>query len=132
MSTMNVQFDADLIARLEQQGPRYTSYPTADRFRAGYNAAAWTGVLARRAEGAHRLPLSLYLHIPFCESLCYYCACNKIITKEHDKAVIYVDYLKREISMQAALLGQGERVEQLHLGGGTPTFLTDEQMDDVL
>ncbi len=127
-----VHFDAELIARLSQQGPRYTSYPTADRFRAGYGAAEYAAVVAGLGQGKERLPLSLYLHIPFCESLCYYCACNKIITKEHDKAAIYLGYLKREISMQSALLGRAQRVEQLHLGGGTPTYLTDDQMTELM
>ena len=125
-------FDAALIAKMSQQGPRYTSYPTADRFRAGYGHAEYAAVVGRLGAGATRLPLSLYLHIPFCESLCYYCACNKIITKEHEKAAIYLDYLKREISMQAALLGSEQRVEQLHLGGGTPTYLTDAQMGSLM
>jgi oxygen-independent coproporphyrinogen-3 oxidase len=124
-----VQFDADLIARLSQQGPRYTSYPTADRFRAGFGAADYAAVVARRDRS---LPLSLYLHIPFCESLCYYCACNKIITRERSKAAVYLDYLKREIDLQAALLGAAQPVEQLHLGGGTPTYLSDEQMGELL
>ena len=127
-----VHFDPLLIARMSQQGPRYTSYPTADRFRAGYGHADYAAVVAGLGQGQTRLPLSLYLHIPFCESLCYYCACNKIITKEHDKAAIYLDYLMREIGMQAALLGREQRVEQLHLGGGTPTYLSDEQMGQLM
>ena len=127
-----VHFDAELIARLSQQGPRYTSYPTADRFRAGYGATEYAAVVAALGNGRARLPLSLYLHIPFCESLCYYCACNKIITKEHDKAAIYLGYLTREISMQSALLGREQRVEQLHLGGGTPTYLSDAQMGELM
>jgi oxygen-independent coproporphyrinogen-3 oxidase len=130
--TMQVQFDAPLIAKMSQQGPRYTSYPTADRFRAGYGPAEYANVVAGLGPAPQRLPLSLYVHIPFCESLCYYCACNKIITREHEKAVIYLDYLKREIRMQAALLGKGQRVEQLHLGGGTPTYLSDAQMGDLM
>ena len=127
-----VHFDAQLIAKMSQQGPRYTSYPTADRFRAGYGHAEYAAVVAGLGQAAPRLPLSLYLHIPFCESLCYYCACNKIITKEHEKAALYLGYLMREISMQAALLGSGQRVEQLHLGGGTPTYLSDAQMDELM
>jgi oxygen-independent coproporphyrinogen-3 oxidase len=131
--SFQVQFDAQLIAKLSRQGPRYTSYPSADRFKAGFGAADYAAVAARRDR---RLPLSLYLHIPFCESLCYYCACNKIITKEREKAAIYLGYLKREIDMQAALLGQGDSrrqpVEQLHLGGGTPTYLSDQQMGELI
>jgi oxygen-independent coproporphyrinogen-3 oxidase len=131
-SIPQVQFDAALVAKLSQQGPRYTSYPTADRFRDGYAAPDYANVVAALGPASQRLPLSLYVHIPFCESLCYYCACNKIITREHDKSIIYLDYLKREISMQATLLGRGQRVEQLHLGGGTPTYLSDAQMADLI
>ena len=127
-----VQFDAQLIAKMSQQGPRYTSYPTADRFRAGYGHNEYAAVVAGLGQATARLPLSLYLHIPFCESLCYYCACNKIITKEHEKAELYLGYLMREISMQAQLLGSEQRVEQLHLGGGTPTYLTDAQMERLM
>ncbi len=129
---VRVQFDPELIARMSQQGPRYTSYPTADRFRAGYGHADYARVVAGLKGNRQRLPLSLYLHIPFCESLCYYCACNKIITKEHDKAAIYLGYLMREISLQAALLGDAQQVEQLHLGGGTPTYLSDLQMEQLM
>ena len=131
-SVPSVYFDAALIAKMSQQGPRYTSYPTADRFRAGYGHAEYAAVVGQLGQDSERLPLSLYLHIPFCESLCYYCACNKIITKEHDKAAIYLEYLKREISLQSALLGSAQRVEQLHLGGGTPTYLTDAQMGSLM
>jgi oxygen-independent coproporphyrinogen III oxidase len=89
-------------------------------------------VVAALGPAPQRLPLSLYVHIPFCESLCYYCACNKIITRERDKAVLYLGYLKREISMQSALLGGGQGVEQLHFGGGTPTYLSDAQMEELM
>jgi oxygen-independent coproporphyrinogen-3 oxidase len=123
---------ADLIAKMSQQGPRYTSYPTADRFSAEFREGDYRGaVSAMRAESAPK-PLSLYLHIPFCQSLCYYCACNKIITADRSKAEIYLDYLMREIDMQATLLGKGQRVEQLHFGGGTPTYLSDAQMGALM
>ncbi len=128
----HICFDPALIAKMSRQGPRYTSYPTADRFRAGFSHADYAAVVERLDDGPMRRALSLYLHIPFCDSLCYYCGCNKIITREHDKAAIYLDYLKREISLQAALLGKGRRVEQLHLGGGTPTYLSDAQMDELM
>ena len=121
-----IQFDADLIARMSQQGPRYTAYPTADRFHPGHGQDDYAATV--RAAVAAPRALSLYLHIPFCESLCYYCACNKIITTDHGKAELYLGYLLREIDMQAALFGRGQQVEQLHLGGGTPTFLSDAQM----
>jgi oxygen-independent coproporphyrinogen-3 oxidase len=121
-----IEFDPELIARMSQRGPRYTSYPTADRFTPGFGAAD----LATAARPGK--PLSLYVHIPFCESLCYYCACNKIITHDRSKAVKYLGYLMREIDMQAGLFADDALVEQLHFGGGTPTYLDDAQMGDLL
>jgi oxygen-independent coproporphyrinogen III oxidase len=128
----SVEFDAALITRLNQMGPRYTSYPTADRFTQGFRSADYRAAAASCAGGTAQRPLSLYVHIPFCESLCYYCACNKLITTDHSKAVIYLDYLKREIAMQGSLFGGKNVVSQLHFGGGTPTYLSDAQMDELL
>ena len=127
-----VEFDAALIGRLNQMGPRYTSYPTADRFSASFSARDYRSAVARAGGGTAQRPLSLYVHIPFCESLCYYCACNKLITTDHSKAVVYLDYLKREIAMQGRLFAGKNVLSQLHFGGGTPTYLTDAQMDDLL
>jgi len=105
---------------------RYTSYPTADRFVEAFRDRDYVLALAqRRLGGATALPLSIYVHIPFCESLCYYCACNKIITKHHERAEAYLDYLGKEMDLHVAQLGAGQPVSQLHLGGGTPTFLSD-------
>jgi oxygen-independent coproporphyrinogen-3 oxidase len=127
----SAQFDAELIRKLDRQGPRYTSYPTADRFGAfGYGDYLQT-VAALRARGG-RQPLSLYLHIPFCDTVCYYCACNKIVTKDRSKAATYLAYLMREIDMQAKLFEGMNQVDQLHLGGGTPTYLSDKQMGDLM
>jgi oxygen-independent coproporphyrinogen-3 oxidase len=123
-----VQFDANLIRKLSQQGPRYTSYPTADRFTDGFRSGDYLQAVSDVRHAGARKPISLYLHIPFCESLCYYCACNKIITKNHSKAEIYLTYLKREIGMQADLFSGMNHLTQLHFGGGTPTFLSDAQM----
>lgn len=125
----SVDFDPELITRLSQRGPRYTSYPTADCFTTRFSAidfaaAAWGGVPGR--------PLSLYVHVPFCESLCYYCACNKIITHDRSKAAKYLGYLVREIDMQASLFAGCGAVEQLHFGGGTPTYLSDAQLGALL
>jgi oxygen-independent coproporphyrinogen-3 oxidase len=124
--------DLDLIRRLDKNGPRYTSYPTADRFSDAFGGKAYSEWLSRREMGGVTRPLSLYVHIPFCNTLCFYCACNKVITKDKSKAGVYVDYLIKEMSMQAALLGQGQVVEQLHFGGGTPTFLSNEEMQRVM
>ena len=127
-----VQFDAQLVRKLSGPGPRYTSYPTADRFSDSFGYRDYVETVAKlRTRGASR-PLSLYIHIPFCDTVCYYCACNKIVTKNREKAATYLGYLKREIAMQAALMSGVGRVEQLHFGGGTPTYLSDAQMDDLM
>ncbi|VTU22027.1 oxygen-independent coproporphyrinogen III oxidase [Variovorax sp. PBL-E5] len=122
-----------VLQRFDIAGPRYTSYPTADRFVDAFGAADYAQALRqRRSAGAHALSLSLYVHIPFCESLCYYCACNKIVTRHHDRARQYLDGLTREAQLQAAQLGRGALVSQLHLGGGTPTFLCDAELDRLM
>ena len=127
-----VEFDAPLIRKLSQSGPRYTSYPTADRFTEAFGYRDYLQALAAVRRRGSRNALSLYVHVPFCESICYYCACNKIITKNRDKAVTYLSYLKREIDMQGQLFVGMNQIEQLHFGGGTPTYLSDAQMDDLL
>ena len=124
----------DLLRRFDLNGPRYTSYPTADRFVEAFTAEEYIQALEQRRTGAAAmaLPLSLYVHIPFCESLCYYCACNKIVTKHHDKATAYLRYLSREVDLHMAHLGAGQTVSQLHLGGGTPTFLSDDELRGLM
>jgi len=128
----SIEFDAPLIRKLNQLGPRYTSYPTADRFSEAFDYGDYLQAVAAVRGRGGRNPLSLYLHIPFCESLCYYCACNKIVTKNHDKVATYLSYLKREIEMQGKLFAGINQVEQLHFGGGTPTYLSDEQMSELM
>ncbi len=124
----------ELLRRFDVPGPRYTSYPTADRFVEAFGQEDYVLALQQRRLGtsAKALPLSLYVHIPFCESLCYYCACNKIITKHHDRADVYLRYLSREIDLHTAHCGQGQVVSQLHLGGGTPTFLSDDGLRELM
>ncbi len=124
----------DLLRRFDLSGPRYTSYPTADRFVDAFTADDYVRALTQRRTGpaAMTLPLSLYVHIPFCESLCYYCACNKIITKDHSRAQTYLRYLSQEIDLHIATIGRGQVVSQLHFGGGTPTFFTDDQLTAVM
>ncbi len=117
-------FDRELIARYDGHGPRYTSYPTADRF-GPLTATEWQQAVARRQPGSAAKPLSLYFHLPFCDTICYYCACNKVITRRRDQADTYLDYLERELALQAGLIAGRSRVQQLHLGGGTPTFFSD-------
>ncbi len=124
---------AQLLQRFDVNGPRYTSYPTADRFVEAFTADDYVQALRHRSHGqASLLPLSIYVHIPFCESLCYYCACNKIITKHHARGAHYLDYLTREVTLQVAQLGAGQSVSQLHLGGGTPTFLSDDELGQLM
>lgn len=124
----------DLLRRFDVPGPRYTSYPTADRFVEAFGQDDYALALEQRRSGTltAALPLSLYVHIPFCESLCYYCACNKIITKHHDRADVYLRYLSREIDLHTAHCGTGQVVSQLHLGGGTPTFLSDDGLRELM
>jgi oxygen-independent coproporphyrinogen-3 oxidase len=128
----SVEFDARLVRKFSQLGPRYTSYPTADRFSEAFAYRDYLQAVAVLRTRGSRNPLSLYLHIPFCDTVCYYCSCNKIVTKNHDKAAIYLSYLKREIEMQGQLFAGMNQIEQLHLGGGTPTYLSDEQMADLV
>ncbi len=122
-----LQFDAGLIRRYDTAGPRYTSYPTAVAFHE-YTAEKYREHARQSNEDLIPLPLSLYFHIPFCDTVCFYCACNKVVTKDHSKADTYLRYLFAEIERQASLYDQDRKVEQLHWGGGTPTFLSHTQM----
>jgi oxygen-independent coproporphyrinogen III oxidase len=128
----NLEVDLDLIRRLDKNGPRYTSYPTADRFVEEFDAETYKNWLEKRDLGGINRPLSLYVHIPFCNTLCFYCACNKVITKDFSKAATYVQYLIKELGMQSALLGGERRIEQLHFGGGTPTFLNNDELRQLM
>ena len=124
----------ELLRKFDVPGPRYTSYPTADRFVEAFAADDYARALTQRRNGAAALalPLSLYVHVPFCESLCYYCACNKIITRHHERAKPYLEYLEREVALHTALLGTQQKVTQLHLGGGSPTFLSDDELRGLM
>jgi oxygen-independent coproporphyrinogen-3 oxidase len=124
--------DPDLLSRFDKPGPRYTSYPTADRFVEAFDESAYRVALAKRELDGSTKPVSLYLHLPFCASICYYCACNKIITKKRDRAAEYVDYLGREMAMVAAQVGARQSVEQLHWGGGTPTYHNVGEMTEIM
>ncbi|UYZ81025.1 oxygen-independent coproporphyrinogen III oxidase [Moraxella bovis] len=119
-----VSFDEALIQKYNRQGPRYTSYPTALEF-----APILDGVeMSILQQKDPAVPLSLYIHIPFCRHLCYYCGCNKIITKKNSDSGDYLDYLFREIRHKKSLLNGNAKVKQVHLGGGTPTFLSDDEL----
>ena len=127
----------ETLSRLDVPGPRYTSYPTADRFVEAYGAEQYVQALSQRGQGVGALTggasaLSLYVHVPFCESVCYYCACNKVITRHHERAEGYLADLREEIRLVAERVGPGQMVSQLHFGGGTPTFLSDDELDGLL
>ncbi|MFK3865000.1 oxygen-independent coproporphyrinogen III oxidase [Pseudoalteromonas rhizosphaerae] len=121
------KWDQSLINKYNVSGPRYTSYPTALSFNDGYQQQD----LISAINSSNSRSLSLYIHIPFCSQLCYYCGCNKVITRHQSKADLYLDYLEKEIIAQA-LLFDSYQVQQLHLGGGTPTFLTTSQMSRLI
>ncbi|KTG16090.1 MULTISPECIES: oxygen-independent coproporphyrinogen III oxidase [unclassified Guyparkeria] len=130
MSQTEIPFDADLIRRYDTSGPRYTSYPTAVQFHDGFSEDDYRAAAARsNAAGG---PLSLYVHIPFCDTVCYYCACNKVVTKDRAKARPYLEDVYREMALQAALFDDGRPVDQLHWGGGTPTFLSHDEMRELM
>ena len=120
-------FDKTLLAKYNTSGPRYTSYPTALEFNESFNDEHFIDAIAN----SHNRDLSIYVHIPFCHSLCYYCGCNKIITRHRDKADIYLDYLAKEIIGRAPHF-KDYQVKQIHWGGGTPSFLTKKQISHLV
>ena len=123
---------AEILEKYDVSGPRYTSYPTADRFVEAFTEADYKQALNQRNLGSHALPLSLYIHIPFCESLCFFCGCNKIVTKHHERSEEYLKYLEKEIQLHIAELGGRPMVSQLHLGGGSPTFFSDIELTKLM
>ena len=125
-----VCFDTELIVRYGGRGPRYTSYPTALQFSDSLTADDYKAHAV--ASNDSDVPLSLYVHIPFCHSLCYYCGCNKIVTHNQARVDRYLEMLYREIDMQATLFNSGRKIEQLHFGGGTPTYLDRDQLSDLM
>ena len=123
-----LEFDAELLARYDPTGPRYTSYPSAAEFHSGFDAKTYReAVRSRPADGR----LSVYVHVPFCRTLCFYCACNKAPTKNRGKIQPYLEHLNAELERQAQLFGRHGVVEQVHLGGGTPTFLDGPQIGQI-
>ena len=132
--TMETQvlFDPDLMRRYDREGPRYTSYPTALQFREDLTPATYPAAAAASPGARDDSPLSIYVHVPFCQSPCFYCGCNKIVTRQLHRAEEYVGDLIAEIGMRAPLFSASREVEQLHFGGGTPTYLTPEQLSRVI
>jgi oxygen-independent coproporphyrinogen-3 oxidase len=120
--------DPVLIRKHDVSGPRYTSYPTADRFVGAFGEGTYKHWLASRNSEGTSQPLSVYVHLPFCNTICFYCACNKVVTRDRGQAARYIPYLEKEIGLVGSLLGGDHRISQMHWGGGTPTFLAREQM----
>jgi len=131
-----IVFDLDLIHRYDKAGPRYTSYPTAVQFHTGFGETqyrAWAERTNQQSRAAEKpTPLSLYFHLPFCDTVCFYCGCNKVVTKDRSKARPYLDRLHQEMAMQAALFDNSRMVDQLHWGGGTPTFISASEMQELM
>jgi oxygen-independent coproporphyrinogen III oxidase len=128
----SLPFDRPLVEKYDRPGPRYTSYPTAPQFHSAFAEDDYRAAAERSNRVATPKPLSAYVHIPFCESLCYYCACNKIITHNRERAAEYLAWLKREVALQGALFDDARRMTQLHLGGGTPTYLSNDQLGELM
>jgi oxygen-independent coproporphyrinogen-3 oxidase len=126
----STQFDLDLIAKYDQSGPRYTSYPTAVQFHEGFNEDVYKRVARESNEFAN--PLSLYFHIPFCDTVCFYCACNKVATKDRSMAGGYLARIYDELRMQSELFDASRVITQLHWGGGTPTFISHDEMRELM
>lgn len=127
-----VQISENLIRRFDRSGPRYTSYPTADRFMDDFNADNYITALAHRQQLASPPPYSVYVHLPFCASLCYFCACNKIITQDQSRSESYVAAVLNELRLLDPHLGEQRLTGQLHLGGGTPTFLQEDELTTLM
>ncbi|BBP42837.1 oxygen-independent coproporphyrinogen III oxidase [Thiosulfativibrio zosterae] len=125
-----IQFDEALIKRYNQSGPRYTSYPTAVQFTEGFGIADYQRAVERSNQSDKAL--SLYFHIPFCDTVCFFCACNKVWTRDRSKAKPYLERLFKEIEMQSKLFDPSRKVDQLHWGGGTPTFINMEEMTQLM
>jgi oxygen-independent coproporphyrinogen-3 oxidase len=124
--------DPVLIRKYDVSGPRYTSYPTADRFVEAFRERELEQWLGRRNIGGFSQPLSLYVHLPFCATLCYYCGCNKVVTRDHGRSAKYIKYLAAELKLLGPLMGEREPLEQMHWGGGTPNFLSRPEMSELV
>ena len=132
MHSQQIAFDAGLLRRYDRPGPRYTSYPTAPQFSAAFGDAQLRAAIQASNEEPIPRRLSLYVHVPFCFSPCFYCGCNRIITRDVSRGEAYLARLQREIALMAPLFDRDREVIQLHFGGGTPNFLSPQQLGDVV
>ncbi|MBM4172347.1 MAG: oxygen-independent coproporphyrinogen III oxidase [Ignavibacteria bacterium] len=124
--------DLELIKKYDKPGPRYTSYPTAPHFHDGFNSKKFLDEIIRTNQDVNPPDLSLYFHIPFCDTLCYFCGCNMIISRNRNRINEYVQYIKKEISLLKKYLSNDRKVVQLHWGGGTPTHLNPDEISDLI
>ncbi|WP_455375299.1 oxygen-independent coproporphyrinogen III oxidase [Kaarinaea lacus] len=129
MQEESIEFNETLIKRYDKTGPRYTSYPTALQFNENFGEAEY---IATARDTDQKRPLSLYFHIPFCSKVCFFCGCNKVVTKFRDRAAPYLERLHREIKLQSDLFAGNRPVDQLHWGGGTPTFISHDEMRQLM
>ena len=125
------EIDIELLKRFNQPGPRYTSYPTAPVFSQNFTAADFEKEVAETNRAESSSPISLYFHFPFCEKLCYFCGCNMLVTHKREHIREYNEYLKREIERLVPLISNSRKVEQMHFGGGTPSYLTPDEILDI-
>ena len=123
-----IPVDIDLLKKYDKAGPRYTSYPTAPYFHEGVDEKVFLSHIQKDEQTIKNRDLSLYFHIPFCDTLCYFCGCNMMVTRNQKKIEQYIDYLEKEIQLLKPHIGEDRKVKQLHWGGGTPTHLSPEQI----
>ncbi len=131
MGTRQYHVDVELLRKFDKPGPRYTSYPTAVEFAEDVGESTYRMKLSEANGQGEDAPLSLYLHLPFCERRCTYCGCHVVITRKRAVATKYLDYVKRELSVVAESLSDRRLVAQMHLGGGTPTYYTPEELSGL-
>ena len=124
--------EMDLLRKFDVPAPRYTSYPTADRFNASFGPEDYASALAGRADEAEPAPLSVYVHVPFCNDVCYYCGCNKIVTRDHSKSAEYIETIGKEAELVKEVITGSMELKQLHFGGGTPTYLTNDEFAHMM
>ena len=124
--------EMDLLRKFDVPAPRYTSYPTADRFNASFGVEDYERALAGRADEKNPVDLSLYVHVPFCNDVCYYCGCNKIVTRDHGRSAEYIETIGREADLVKEHITGPQELAQLHFGGGTPTFLTNDELAHMM
>ena len=124
--------EMDLLRKFDVPAPRYTSYPTADRFHAGFGVEDYKRALAGRKDEKEPADLSLYVHVPFCNDVCYYCGCNKIVTRDHSKSAEYIETIGKEAELVKEVITGSMELKQLHFGGGTPTYLTNDEFTHMM